>query len=308
MKIDQFWKKWIECLAGEDRNTISNQIISLIWDSGIYRLLLECRKNAIAKDKSNPKINYSLYKFIDLNFFESQASAIRRLTDKSYKLHGERGVYSLIALINDIKENNDKLNRSNYFKLRNIPYDIDNLRKKQSDFLRDKYNQDQTAILIPDEYSPERSIETHNFFDKLSNVNCNNRNPDDLITNSVWDELEKKIEKCNDLNGYVDKFIAHASSTESRMINKYKQPRVTFNKLFNIHKLLCEVVDFLSIFISGSMLMFLPIEPPSFFEYWDIPLIDTLSVDKLKTAFEKYRKETENWRNEYSSIYESDLF
>lgn len=272
----------------------------MIWDSGIYRLLLECRQNSIDKNISHPKFNYSLHKFIDRNFFERQASSIRRLTDKSYPLYGERGVCSLVALIKDIKSHSDELTRSRYLKLRNIPYDIGIMRKKQSNYLRTKINKKQRAIWIPNEYSPERSIEVHDLFDKLSEVSPNNRRPEDLVAISVWDRLERKVHVCNDLNGYVDKFIAHASSTESRAVNNYKEPKVTIKHLWRIHKLLSEVVDFLALFISGSMLMFLPLEPPDFFQYWDNPLIDTNSLGKLNIAYQKYRRETETWRDECS--------
>ena len=72
MKIDQVWEKWTECLGKQDRNSIINQITSLIWDSGIYRLLLECRQISIDQEKSHPKINYFLHKLLTLIFLKDK--------------------------------------------------------------------------------------------------------------------------------------------------------------------------------------------------------------------------------------------
>jgi hypothetical protein len=43
--------------------------------------------------------------------------------------------------------------------------------------------------------------------------------------------------------------------------------------------------------------MALAIENPTFFEYWEKPLYEKGEIDLVRTSFENYRKETEEWNS-----------
>ena len=96
----------------------------MIWDAAIFRFILESRQIQIERNPDNPRLNGILHNFLDRSFFQSQASSIRRLIDKSkYGLTGNKGVYSLCSLIDDLGKRREELTRESFFVLRGIPYD-----------------------------------------------------------------------------------------------------------------------------------------------------------------------------------------
>lgn len=293
--IDEAWNVWKDCLFGRDINSIVHQIILLVWDAGIYRMLLESRQILVDQDPLHPKINNSLHRFIDHSFFHTQASSIRRLTDNSNGLYGKKGVYSLLSLVKDIKSRNNELTRKRYFELNNVPYDIDLIKKKQREFIQEKSHNDVDIYITPKEICSTISIEAHERFDHLSQVDPRNRQPNDIVPLSFWDAKIKEIQCSEAINKYVDKFVAHAASPESRSLS-YDEAKITIIQIWDIHKKLCEVIDFLSNFIVGTHLMFLPNEPADFFDYWDSPIINSENTDLLRETFQNYRKDTEGWR------------
>jgi len=136
--IEQEWEKWKECLGGKDRNSICNQAFMMVWDQGIYRLILEGRQLTIDKNPNQPRINSPLHSFIDRNYFQTQVTAIRKIIDNSSPISGDKGIYSLPALIKDIRKFCNELNRQKYFELRQIPYDIEIMKKIQDDYFREQ--------------------------------------------------------------------------------------------------------------------------------------------------------------------------
>jgi hypothetical protein len=129
LPLEQAWKNWVDCLKGDDTNSIFQQITLMIWDTAIFRIIVEARQSQIRKNPQDPEINGALHSFIDRNYFQSQSAFIRRLTDKSYGLTGKRGVYSVVALINDIGSYRVELTRETFLKFRNMPYDYTKQRK-----------------------------------------------------------------------------------------------------------------------------------------------------------------------------------
>lgn len=274
LPLEQAWKNWGDCLKGDDTNSIFQQITSMIWDTAIFRIIVDGRQSQIKKNSQDPEINGALHSFIDRNYFQSQSAFIRRLTDKSYGLTGKKGVYSVVALINDIFSYRDELTRETFFKFRNMPYDF---------------------IFIPPEYDRERIMEAHQIFDRLSSTTPNNRNPHDQITERVFIRLQDKLADCQRITNYVDKFIAHSATPESRSIQNETTSAITFNHLWQAHQILFEVSEFISLVLFSEGHMALAIENPTFFYFWEKPLFKKGDIDLVRTALEDYRKETEKW-------------
>ncbi len=294
LPIEVAWDKWRDCLEGRDRNSLFNQIITLIWDAGIYRIILECRKSYLAEVTNTPKLNFEFQSFLDRNYFQTMASSIRRIVDDSYSISGARGVFSLSSIAKDIKSYNYDLTRKKIFELRKIEYNFDILHDKERQFIRSESLKNSRAFSIPLEINPDRSIENHLLFDKLSQKTPNNRSQEDVISSSFWDLLEKKIFSAKKLCDYVDKFIAHAASPESRIQSFYTSEKITIENCWAIQKNLCEVFDILTNIILGVKVEYLLFEKPSFYEYWDSP-INPFGLSLIEDTFSKYRSEIESW-------------
>jgi len=150
--------------------------------------------------------------------------------------------------------------------------------------------------IIPPELDWERIEEAHKTFDKLSGKSPTTRQADDVINERVLVRLQDKLDTCKKIKMYVDKFIAHSSTPESRSIQNYKSTAITFKRLRDAHQAIFEVANFLSIILFSEEHMALAIENPTFFNFWDKPLIENGEFDLIKNSFEKYRKETEAWQ------------
>jgi hypothetical protein len=73
LSLDQAWSNWFSCLNGNDTNSIFEQISLMIWDTAIFRLIVESRQIQIEKNPRAPQVNGSLHSFIDRNYFQTQA-------------------------------------------------------------------------------------------------------------------------------------------------------------------------------------------------------------------------------------------
>lgn len=105
--LEEAWDRWKNCLSDfKDGNSIFNQIITMVWDRAIYRIILRGRELRWEEDAEKPQINTELHNFIDRNYFQTQCATVRRLVDNTKRsiIHGDQGVYSLGALVKDIEK------------------------------------------------------------------------------------------------------------------------------------------------------------------------------------------------------------
>lgn len=298
--LKQAWKNWVDCLKGDDPNSIFQQISKMIWDTAIFRIIIEGRKSQIRKNPQDPEINGALHSFIDRNYFQSQCAFIRRLTDNSYSLTGKRGVYSINALIKDIKNYQEELTRERYLEFRNMPYDYTEIKNKQNEFLINLSLSEQRSerfSLVPPELDWEPIEKAHQTFDRLSGTTPNNRSPNDKITDKVFGRLQEELADCQKIIHYVNEYIAHSASLESRSIQDENKSAVTFNRLWKAHQIIFEVAEFLSVILFSEGHMALAKESPTFFEFWEKPLYEKGEIDLVKTTFKTYLEETEKWGN-----------
>ena len=291
--LEQAWQNWTNCLNGEDINSIFRQITTNIWDTAIFRIILESRNNQIRKNPRSPEINWALQSFIDRNYFQAQSAFIRRLTDQSYGLTGDKGIYSIGAMIKNIQSYRLELTREKYFKLRNMPYDYLEVRKRMVDFLG---KQDlEEGFSVPSEFNWESIAEAHQTFNRLCHVTEQTRKADDLIVESVFTRLFNKLDTCKNIKNYVDKFIAHSATPESRSSLEMDKVKITFRQLWDAHKIIIEVADFLSFILFSVGHYVLAIENPGFYQFWEKPICENGEIDTIRTTLDSYRKETEKW-------------
>src|SRR3989339_1821041 len=138
--FEQFKTKrelWIQCLNGEDKNSIMKQIYHMIWNAAVFKIVNESIRLAPVDKNGVKQLNGMVFNLVDNCFFESQFIAIRRLTD-SNSLEGNKSVFSLIPLLLDMKNNIRLLTRSNYFKVEGLEYNYEIVRKKNTEFEQDQ--------------------------------------------------------------------------------------------------------------------------------------------------------------------------
>ena len=241
----------------------------------------------------NPQVNLQLHKFIDRNYFQAQSAVIRRVVDNGYKLHGDRGVYSLAAIIKDLKSNRDKLNRETYLALRGLPYDYSDIQKNERELFLEKIS-NEDPFSIPPDLDWVKIENAHKVFDRLSNVKPEKRSPEDLIEEKVFLGLENRLKECNRLSELVNKYIAHSATPESR--EGIDVLSVKGSEVWRLQKILYEVANFLGVVLFSVDTAPLPGAPYSSYLNWDKPLFLEEERQGVYDIYKKYEKETDDWR------------
>ena len=290
--LQERWKLWRECLIGDDPNSIFQQIYQMTWDAAIFRMIMESRQLLIKQNPDEPTINPRLHSFIDRNFFQAQAARIRRLYD-NYELDGPRGVYSLRSLIKDICKHRYKITRENIFQFHKTPYDYKEIKALEQQFISQNR---ENAFLVPSDLNWETSQETHITYDRLSGKTYQNRTPQDLIEKKVFVRLLEKLASCHEVAKYVDKYVAHSATPNSRIVNDENATTTTWKSIWDCHQNIYEVANFLSGILYSQDHIPLAWELPSLLNFWDAPIVNSESMPQIIIAWEKFRMETEIWR------------
>jgi hypothetical protein len=187
-----------------------------------------------------------------------------------------------------------QLSRATYFFLRKLPYDYQDIIKHENAFTVEQVNKGVLAFHVPPEYNWECSAETHELFDQLSGTS--QRSPDDIIHEKVFVKLKEKLNSFETVTKYVDKYIAHAATPDSRHVDNVDEETITWNHLWDAHQSHYEIAEFLALILSGLDHVPLVWKSPSMFEFWDTPLIPVNEISHLELAWDKFQEETEGWR------------
>jgi len=292
------FKEWENILVGEDRHSIRNQIYEMMFDSVFFQCINESRKYAAKDDKGDIKQNRMLYYFIKQSFFKTQLLSIRKLIDKDFNRVQQNKpytVYSLYNLIEDMKKNNALLTRKNILTAHNLPYDYE---KAKADF--DK-NTDYTqgVVIVPREIGFSKL--SHEQIDSMVGITAGKRSPNDLIPVDILKQFDDKLASIEELCKYVDKYIAHSATPDSRKAIP-DEIKEALGKVLNAHKIICETASF----IGNNLLfcgfgVFLPgprygqFDQFDIFEYLNERIASKETIEKLREFWEKYQAETEQW-------------
>lgn len=299
VSLEEAWAIWSNCLEGEDENSIFQQISIMIWDAVIFRFILESRRSQIEKNPNNPSLNVSFHSFIDRNFFQAQAISIRRLADKSqYGLTGKKGIYSLYSLIDDISKRQSELTRESFFELRHIPYDYSIVEQREREFIAQQAKESNLGFWVPPEFNWEVSAHAHTNFDRLCGTLAQNRKPNDTIAEKVFSRLKDKLNMCDKITNYVDKYVAHSATPESRAVKNIDSTKTTLNHIWDAQQIICEIAEFLLDVLFSKCHAPLAWKSPNVFDNWDNPLLESQNINRLEEVYKQYEEETNKWRLE----------
>ncbi|MFH0771879.1 MAG: hypothetical protein V1933_04605 [Candidatus Omnitrophota bacterium] len=304
MSFEQFKDKrnlWIECFSGEDHNSVCKQIDRILWNYAVFNIINKAREitpaDAAGKIlkfheimdtvyptleayplniETSVEMNGILHRFMDECFFESQFLAVRRLID-AYKLADpKRPVFSLIALLNDMKDNILLMTRENFFKAEGLDYAGD---RPEADL----------SIYAS-------ATGRHTQIDVLCGVIENNRRPYDTVRKEVFDYYTEKIQDASKkFKDYADKYLAHSATPKSRC--QVDGTKIRLGCLSDAHKAICQVAHFIREILPDSRGVGLPPLCLDHFKFIDRPLVSTERVESLSAAWNEFVEEIDSWNS-----------
>jgi len=269
------WAKWCKCFDDNDVNSINSQITRMLWDYAVWNLI-DGSKQYIEKASDGTALaNGALYNSINRWFFETQEMAIRRLVDTS-GIGGNRGVNSIMSVLDDIIDNAEYLTRENIFELRNLQYDYE--------------------LLTELDYDPIDDL--HQLIDILSKTSKEKREKSDTIDVNFLTQLKNDLsEQCEKFKIFVNKYHAHAATEESRNRVNADDLKVTVKEYKKAHELLCKSANFIQVLLMDKSNQFLPLQPPDLFLYWDKPIFQGENPELLNEIWNKYEDEARQWHS-----------
>ncbi len=302
--LDQFKARrdlWIECLDGNDRHSIIRQITRMVWNAAAFRVVNEARRIAPSAKEGGVQLNGLMHRLIDDSFFEAQMVAIRRLTDSSYPITGHRrnyNVVSLTSLLEDMRKHTRLVTRANILAAEGLEYDVGRIRDRHDKYVRQRMRESKGFFFLPKELDCHLIEERHRQIDFFAGVSAEQRCPDDTVRPAVIECLKNKIVvACKDLRTHIDNFVAHAASPGSRQAVDADKIEITLNHLYGAHETICKVASFVSVhLLTGSSHNWLAIPQYDHLAYIDKPLVAHDRIRTLRETWDKYDKETCEWR------------
>lgn len=238
-----------------------------------------------------------LHGLLDTTFFESTLLRVRRLCDKNKlkSVSNDYDVYSLVSILNDMICNSSLLTRENIFAVEKIEYDVENVRKKEEEYIKEQSKNKKRGCFIPTEYDADLIFERHSKLDLLCETTSKDRSPNDNINEAIFKDLIKMVNlETMVIKDYVDKKIAHASTPESELKRSIKS-----SSIFDIVNAVIKLMKIFNtiqycILNKGTTLFKFAFESDDFlFEYFDEPLATIEYKSKLKSKWEECEIEFE---------------
>jgi len=284
------FEEWREWLFGEDTHSIQRQILNMIWDAAVFCSINESRKCAETDEDGEPQLNKMVHGFINHSFFQTQALAIRRLLDRETR-EGKYSVFSLCRLVLDVEQNCALLTRENILAALGYPYKYEDGLRKFWEALGQK-----KSCRGLEKYKHSKAV--HNNIDSLSGVDPSQRCPNDTVKKELLGWLRGRLGNCEDVYKYVNKFLAHAATPESRAAIEADDIEITLGGIFNTHKIICEIAQFIGInILYRSLGNFLIVPQYNQFEHFEKPWVPKSVLPKLNDHWQEYYKETISWKD-----------
>ncbi|MCH7885095.1 MAG: hypothetical protein IIC01_07555, partial [Planctomycetes bacterium] len=245
-------REWLACLSGEDVHSVYQQIYAMMWDAASFHVINQAVRVAPPVEGGGIQLSGLLYKLLYRCFFDSQMISIRRQADSS-GLTGERGVFSLAVLIRDMCDNAALFTRRQIFDAEGLAYDTVPLREAERRHAAEQHAAGEMAWFVPPDIDAGPSETRHEQIDRLAGVGRGKRSPKDRVLNTVFENLLSKLnDSCRDIKEWVDKFLAHSATPESRRIAKADDVEVTLGAILNAQESICQIASFVSINLLGD--------------------------------------------------------
>ncbi len=145
-----------------------------------------------------------------------------------------------------------------------------------------------------------------NNFDKLAQITTGNRKRSDHISVEIINILENQIGKCNDVKKYVDKFIAHAATPESRSTLNNGQDKITLDKLETSIKIIYQVASYIcGLLLWETTPSGIPVPQFNHLENLDKSWVSTKNIEKARKKWHEVYENVSEWNS--SSLRPPDI-
>lgn len=280
-------RQWLECLHGKDPNSIRRQIEGLLWDLRSWWTINSARGLTPCDENGDVKGFGLLHGLLNGCFVTSQMVALRRLCDPpphnpKHKpvWETEKGVWSLVWLLDDMKDNACLLTRKAIFRAEKIRYNLKAMEREVERELR--------APLASVELSV--SQQRHEDVDLLAGVPSTSRTANDQVRVHLFEALRSRLETtCGDTLQKVNKFIAHAATPRTRP--KSLSSSQTPAALFEAARVIKQTFDFVSNVVLGKACPLLPaVELVDNLEYIECPLVYKEHLPQVRRVWDETKE------------------
>ncbi|MDO9639376.1 MAG: hypothetical protein Q7J44_12635 [Pseudotabrizicola sp.] len=289
---------WIRTLDRDDRNSVSSQILQMMWEDAAWRSLNHARYLSDGSDEiGTPGIVASL---LDRGYVAGQAIAISRLLEKGAS-RPHKQVNSLRRLVDEIADCKELLTREVYVCRDGLPYDFNAVRER----LHVAIDPENPMAVWLDNEGPEawsQSMLLHEEFDKLSGVGPENRGRNDSISSQFFKRLQSAFDDpvFEGIQSLRHKSIAHAADDISRSSAKLVRDGITLDEIARSHYLLIGLFQVISanILQQSWLTDAIPVPQYNVFEGINRPIASEMGARKLGEFWDTHCSARSKWCND----------
>jgi len=291
-KVDALKTKlddWKRRLSERDVHSIAMQLGHMLWRSAFYRSINESRRYALGDNQGEKQGNAPLHELIDDGYFTMSAIAIRRLLDKG-ALSGPKGVYSLFALIRDIKDHAHLLTRANVLEARGLEYEFEEIKRRAYEEARADKRARKTTISFISGEGWTHAQYWHEAMDRLCGVSADSRSKDDALDSKKFAHLLEELDRRgSSVQNWVDKFVAHAASPDSRQTLHPDHHELSLAKLWLAERVIVRASNFIALYVvDGTNLGGVPIPQFDQFGHLDKPFVEEAALAPMQQAWDRH--------------------
>lgn len=279
---------WRHAFSG-DQNSIDATLTTFSWNLAVFQTVVKAVELTPEDHDGNKPLNGMILELLRNTYWGSALLAIRRLVDRG-NINGKKGVVSLRSILNDARLHREKITRRVFVEdIAGLAYDPDEFYKSAP-----TVPENGNLIAIPHHLCPSIILLRHETFDFLSGKNPDNRRSDDLIDEKIFDKLESRIAKLDDIADHATIHFAHAATDVSRQ-GRGIGPWGLSQTLAAL-KILVETAELIGRwFAHESLSTVLPTPQYDQFSHVNQPLFPIDDTSALEAEWAKFSDMTEEW-------------
>ena len=284
---------WIKALDTDDENSVTTQVLDMMWMDAAWRSMNEARRLAIRDEQVGTPGMVAV--LLDRGYIAGQVIAIGRLLDPSAS-QPKRQVNSIRRLVDDIAANRDLFTREVYVSRDGLPYDYQAVQARELSAIT---NTEIRWMPTTGSTAWHMSSLQHRQFDRLSGVAPDARSRNDTISDSIFDGMLAAFDEqvFKDITDMRHKSIAHAADDFSRSTAKNLRSGLSLDEFARAHYLLLGLYQAISANLLYQSWLTDAVAVPQYdqFEGFDKPLVATEGIVELHSFWDAHGDERNDW-------------